>query len=121
MTSPVIADVAQRGIQGWWAPLLAFAAGAVSCASPCVLPLLPGYVAFVSGGRAPERGNRGAAVPILLFILGFTFVFGFAASSFSRWIRSPMGQRLAGVFVLSFGLFMLLYAFRLRVPWLYRE
>ena len=88
MTSPVIADVAQRGIQGWWAPLLAFAAGAVSCASPCVLPLLPGYIAFVTGGHSPTEGPRKAALPILLFIAGFTvvftFVFGFAASSISQ-------------------------------------
>lgn len=121
----MIAEIVETGIRSWWAPALAFAAGTVSCASPCVLPLIPGYLAFVTGGPPPERARGSAAVPILLFILGFTlvftFVFGFAASSFSRAIRSPVGQRLAGVFVLSFGLFMLLYAFRVRVRWLYRE
>jgi cytochrome c-type biogenesis protein len=121
----LIAEIVDTGLRAWWAPALAFAAGTVSCASPCVLPLVPGYVAFVSGGHAPEKGRWGAAAPILLFILGFTlvftFVFGFAASSVSRWLRLPVGQRLAGAFVLAFGLFMVLYALRARVPWLYRE
>lgn len=121
----MIADVVRQGLQAWWAPALAFAAGVVSCASPCVLPLVPGYMAFVSGGRAPAEGKKREVLPILLFILGFTlvftFVFGFAASSVSRWLRLPIGQRLAGSFVFAFGLFMLLYAFKLRLPWLYRE
>lgn len=121
----MIADVAQRGVLEWWAPMLAFAAGVVSCASPCVLPLVPGYVAFVAGGDAPDGGTRKAAVPILMFIAGFTvvftFVFGFAASSVGRWLRLPTGQRIAGAVVLGFGLFMVLYALRARVPWLYRE
>lgn len=116
--------VADSSLQAWWAPALAFAAGVVSCASPCVLPLVPGYVAFVSGGQAPERGRQ-TVTPILLFILGFTLVFtlmfGFAASSVSRWLRLPVGQRLAGAFVFGFGVFMLLYGFGARVPWLYRE
>ena len=51
----------------------------------------------------------------------FTFVFGFAASSIGRWLRLPTGQRVAGGVVLAFGLFMVLYAFRARAPWLYRE
>ncbi len=109
----MIAVVVQQSLQAWWAPALAFAAGIVSCASPCVLPLVPGYVAFVSGGQAPGRGRQNVT-PILFFILGFTvvftFVYGSAASSVSRWLRLPIGQRLAGSFVFAFGLFMLLYA-----------
>ncbi len=115
----------QHGLESWWAPALAFAAGTVSCASPCVLPLVPGYVAFASGGQASAEGRKQAVLQILLFILGFTVVFtfgfGFAASSVSRWLRLPIGQRVAGSFVFGFGLFMVLYAFRVRMPWLYRE
>ena len=121
----LIADVVQHGLQQWWAPFLAFAAGVVSCASPCVLPLVPGYVAFVSGGQAPGTDRRQAAAPLLLFILGFTlvftFVFGLAASSTGRWLRLPAGQRVAGAVVVVFGVFMILYALRIRLPWLYRE
>ncbi|HVB71119.1 MAG TPA: cytochrome c biogenesis protein CcdA [Acidimicrobiales bacterium] len=57
---------------------LAFAAGFVSFVSPCVLPLLPGYVAFLGGasGRLEGRSGRGrAVVGSLAFILGFSVVF----------------------------------------------
>jgi cytochrome c-type biogenesis protein len=57
---------------------LAFAAGLVSFASPCVLPLLPGYVAFLGGttGRLEGRSGRGRAViGSLAFVLGFSVVF----------------------------------------------
>jgi cytochrome c-type biogenesis protein len=110
-------------VQAWWGPALAFGAGVISFASPCVLPLTPGYLAFVSGGRSSER--RRDVVPILLFVLGFTIVFtlpfGFAASSVGRWLRMPTGQRVAGAFVFVFGAFMLLYSLRAPLGWLYRE
>src|SRR5947207_14006913 len=70
-TSQLIADVTS-GLSQWWAPGLAFAAGVVSFASPCVFPLVPGYLAFVSGG---DREEHRPIVPILLFILGFAAVF----------------------------------------------
>jgi cytochrome c-type biogenesis protein len=126
----MLADVT-NGVRTWWAPLLAFAAGIVSFASPCVLPLVPGYLSFVTGGEEVGVGEGGATqerpplIPILLFILGFSVVFtvlwGFGASALSRWLRSVSGQRAAGVVVIVFGLFMLLYAFRTRITWLYRE
>src|SRR5205823_13163326 len=50
----MLADVTS-GLSQWWAPALAFAAGVVSFASPCVLPLVPGYLSFVSGGDVEER------------------------------------------------------------------
>jgi cytochrome c-type biogenesis protein len=120
----MLAEVA-NGVTGWWGPALAFAAGVVSFASPCVLPLVPGYLSFVTGGQRPEEGGRGQLLPILLFILGFTVVFtvifGFTASALTRWLRSSTGERVAGGVVLAFGVFMLLYAFRLGIPWLYRD
>jgi cytochrome c-type biogenesis protein len=137
----MIGDATTLVQTAWWAPVLAFLAGLLSFASPCVLPLVPGYLAFVTGERATagvpaaagapaaagpgKRSRVGSLVPVLLFILGFTVVFtvlfGFAASGLSRWIRSPLGQRFAGVVVIVFGAFMLLYAFRAGMPWLYRE
>jgi len=57
---------------------LAFAAGLVSFISPCVLPLLPGYLAFLGGasGHVEGRTGRGrAVVGSLAFILGFALVF----------------------------------------------
>jgi cytochrome c-type biogenesis protein len=119
----MVADVAQ-GVNQWWAPALAFAAGVVSFLSPCVLPLVPGYLAMVTGGDDPARDRR-PLLPVLLFILGFSAVFtvvgGFAATALTRAVKSAIGQRIAGVVVLAFGVFMLLYALRLGKLWVYRE
>jgi cytochrome c-type biogenesis protein len=57
---------------------IAVAAGLVSFVSPCVLPLLPGYLAFLSGasGNADGRSSRGrAVVGSIAFIIGFAIVF----------------------------------------------
>jgi cytochrome c-type biogenesis protein len=119
----MVADVSQ-GVNQWWAPALAFAAGVVSFLSPCVLPLVPGYLAMVTGGDDPARARR-PLLPVLLFILGFSAVFtvvgGFAATALTRAVKSALGQRIAGVVVLAFGVFMLLYALRLGGVWVYRE
>ncbi len=119
----MLADV-QSQVNSWWAPGLALAAGLVSFASPCVLPLVPGYLAFVIGQEPEERTKR-PLVPVLAFVAGFTVVFtvvfGFTASLIGTWIRSPGGQRVAGAIVFVFGAFMLLYALRVGVPALYRE
>lgn len=119
----MVADVA-RSVNEWWAPALAFAAGIVSFLSPCVLPLVPGYLAMVTGGDAPTQGRR-PLLPVLLFILGFSVVFtvvgGFAATALTKAVKSTIGQRVAGLVVLAFGVFMLLYALRVGRLWVYRE
>ncbi|MGH2681418.1 MAG: cytochrome c biogenesis CcdA family protein [Actinomycetota bacterium] len=112
------------GLSSWWAPALAFAAGVVSFASPCVLPLVPGYVSFVTGSRATEGEGRRPLLPMLLFILGFTIVFtllGAFAGSLVRFFRDPWFQRVAGLVVLLLGVLMLSYAFRRGAPGLYAE
>jgi cytochrome c-type biogenesis protein len=109
----MLAGLVDTGLSSWWAPALAFAAGVVSFASPCVLPLVPGYVSFVTGSRATEGEGRRPLVPMLLFILGFTVVFTLAgafAGTFLRFFRDPWFQRAAGLLVLLLGLFMLAYA-----------
>jgi cytochrome c-type biogenesis protein len=120
----MLAEVAE-GVQEWWAPALAFVAGVVSFVSPCVLPLVPGYLSLVAGGQPPGEGGRRPLLPILLFILGFAAVFtllgALGGSALARAIRSPEGLRVAGIFVLAFGVFMILYALRARLPWMYRE
>ncbi len=55
---------------------LAFAAGLLSFISPCVLPLLPGYLAFLGGATGTETGGRGRALRgSLAFVAGFAVVF----------------------------------------------
>ncbi|HEY6678205.1 MAG TPA: cytochrome c biogenesis protein CcdA [Actinomycetota bacterium] len=118
----VVADLVQRGLASWWAPALAFLAGMVSFASPCVFPLVPGYLSFVSGGQAKEQR---AVVPILLFILGFAAVFtalgAFAGGAVTRFLKSELVLRVSGVIIVAFGVLMVLYAFRVGWPGLYAE
>lgn len=118
----MLADFVRDGLGAWWAPALAFAAGVVSFASPCVFPLVPGYLSFVAGGEAHEE--RRPVVPILLFIAGFGAVFtilGAFSGAVSRFLISPTGERVAGVVIVAFGVLLLLYALRLGSPGLFAE
>jgi cytochrome c-type biogenesis protein len=118
----VLADFVQEGLGSWWAPALAFAAGIVSFASPCVFPLVPGYLSFVAGGE--ERQERRPLVPILLFIAGFGVVFaalGAIGGSVTSALKSPLGTRISGAVIIAFGLLMVLYALRLGSPTLFAE
>lgn len=110
MVQPIVADVASN-LSAWWAPGLAFVAGVVSFASPCVLPLVPGYLSFVTGGSAPREGRRLA--PILLFIAGFTVVFttiGVFGSAVVPTLRGTAGRWIAGGLVIVIGVAMVAYA-----------
>lgn len=104
-------------LTAWWAPFIAFAAGLISFASPCVLPLVPGYLSFVSGTQAEAQGGsttvatRPALAPMLLFVAGFATVFtalGAFAGTLVPIVRSPLGQRIAGVVVLGVGVILIL-------------
>jgi cytochrome c-type biogenesis protein len=107
---------------------LAFAAGVVSFLSPCVLPLVPGYLSFVTGMtpsqlEAEDRPTGAVLFPSLLFILGFTIVFvalGAGASALGDLLLEyeDVIQRVLGVFVFAMG-FLLLGI--VRIPWLYGE
>jgi cytochrome c-type biogenesis protein len=120
----MLADLVESGLSAWWAPALAFAAGVVSFASPCVLPLVPGFLSFVTGTRATEGSGRRPLVPILLFILGFTIVFtllGAFAGTFVRLVHAEWFQRVAGLVVALLGALMIGYALRRGSPRLYAE
>lgn len=99
---------------------LAFAAGILSFLSPCVLPLVPSYLAYVGGGSA----NRATALRnSLLFVLGFSMVFialGASASLVGSLLLDNRSWliRAGGIMVILFGL-MLLGLFKL--PFLYRS
>lgn len=103
-----------------------FAAGVVSFLSPCVLPLVPGYVSYVAGDTlaAAERPGKFATLGLsLCFVLGFSTVFvilGASATSIGRWLLSYRYEAnlVGGAVVILFGLFMLGLA---EIPWLQRE
>lgn len=111
------------GLTAWWAPGLAFVAGVVSFASPCVFPLVPGYLSFVTGDRLTE-GGRARLAPTLLFVAGFTVVFtlyGAFATSLVSVFKGTTGQRVAGGVVIALGVFMIAYAFGRGSPSLFAE
>jgi cytochrome c-type biogenesis protein len=106
----------------------AFGAGLVTFLSPCVLPLIPGYVAFMTGMSTSEVADENRSVsavlaPALLFVLGFSLVFvalGASASAAGSFLTSnkQMFERIAGALILLLGFFMLGIV---RLPWLYGE
>lgn len=110
--------------------LTAFAAGVVSFLSPCVLPLVPGYVSYVAGqslagGAAQVAERRRIAVLGLsgAFVLGFSSVFvafGASASAIGRLFMAYRYEAglLAGAIIVVFGLHMM-GAFRFN--WMNRD
>ena len=91
--------------------LIAFGAGLISFLSPCVLPLIPGYISFVSGASLNELLERKKInlTPLVLFSLGFSFVFIIfgAAASYLGQILLQNSQTLrivAGLVIIIFSL-----------------
>jgi cytochrome c-type biogenesis protein len=97
--------------------IAAFAAGFLSFVSPCVLPLIPGYISFVSGVSVEEmRGDAAPAtsrlqvfVTSLAFVIGFSLVFialGASATAIGKFLfaKLPLLSKIAGVILIIFGL-----------------
>lgn len=125
--------------------LAAFGAGLLSFISPCVLPLVPGYLSYISGLSLDDlRGGAGVAVAgagpgvgviapaaaqrriiiaSLAFILGFSLVFislGASASAVGQFLMSRLTilSKIAGAIIILFGLHTMGV---LRIEWLYQE
>jgi len=94
--------------------LLAFFAGTLSFVSPCVLPLIPGYVSFITG-TAPEvkpASAKQTLIPLILFAAGFTLIFtglgasatiiGSALTSNKYWLT-----KIAGLLIIVVGLLLM--------------
>lgn len=120
--------------------LAAFGAGVLSFISPCVLPLIPGYLSYVSGlslddmrggeGASPVPGpgtqpgaRRRVVIASLAFILGFSLVFvslGASASLIGQFLMSRLTLlgRIAGAIIIIFGLHTMGV---FRIEWLYQD
>ena len=92
--------------------VVAFTAGLLSFLSPCVLPLVPSYIGFLTGMTLPEGGvrRRAALVHAVLFVTGFSLVFILLAASATALGRAlnyhqVWVQRVGGVLIILFGLF----------------
>ena len=99
--------------------LVSFLAGLTSFVSPCVLPIVPGYLSFISGLSLEEmQGTEGARnahrrviLAAVVFVLGFSTVFvalGASASLVGSFLRHNLTLlgRIAGVVIILFGLHM---------------
>ena len=109
-----------------FAIVTAFFAGLLSFLSPCVLPLVPGYLSIISGfsleqlkGRAEDATlKRSVMLSSLMFIVGFTISFialGATATAVGQFLltRMPYLIRIAGIVMIVFGLHVL-GVFRIR-------
>lgn len=93
---------------------ISFTAGLLSFLSPCVLPLIPGYVTFITGLSLDDvqKARRSAFVHALLFVAGFTLIFlalGATATLLGRvlLVHRHWIARIGGVLIIVFGLYLL--------------
>lgn len=104
--------------------LVAFGAGLLSFLSPCVVPLLPVYLASLAGPEILETGTKRKRLSVflhsLIFVVGFSLIFtlwGVGAGLIGSVLSAYLGivRQVAGVLLILFGLLMLA---TLKVPWL---
>jgi cytochrome c-type biogenesis protein len=112
--------------------IAAFLAGTISFLSPCVLPLVPGYISIVSGisldrlqaeAETNSDMKRTVILNSIFFILGFSVTFitlGASASLLGQVLMSRMGilYRLAGILIIIFGLHLIGV---FKIPFLYQD
>src|SRR5699024_5250372 len=115
--------------------VLALGAGALSFLSPCVLPIFPAYLSYITGisvkelqGEQTTKIRRTLLQHSLFFLLGVSLVFvslGVGASFLGQWIQQLLSgdtglliQRIAGIFIIIMGLFV---AGWFQIPFLMRE
>jgi len=91
--------------------LVAFSAGFISFLSPCVLPLIPGYISYISGQALNEiiKDNKSVLLKTIFFSIGFSIVFisfGITASFIGKLLISYSNQLriIAGIIIILFSL-----------------
>jgi cytochrome c-type biogenesis protein len=103
-----------------------FLAGLVSFLSPCVLPLVPGYLSYMSGVSIADEERRsalGTGKVAAAFVMGFSLVFvafGATATALGSFLleNKELLARIGGVVIIAMGL---IFMGALKVPFLYRE
>ncbi len=101
---------------------VAFGAGLISFLSPCVLPLVPGYISAVAGGRPDEIRTRRVIAPSLLFVGSFSFIFIVLGLLGQRALHEalvgPAALKISGALIVAMGLLFVAAPF---VPALSRQ
>jgi cytochrome c-type biogenesis protein len=115
----LIADVSSGGVTVF----AAFAAGVVSFLSPCVLPLVPGYLSAVSGVSAAELEDadwRRVLVPSLLFVASFSAIFvflGLTATGLGSFLRDneELLSKISAALIIAMGVLFIASTFVVRL------
>jgi cytochrome c-type biogenesis protein len=101
---------------------VAFGAGLISFLSPCVLPLVPGYISAVAGGQPGEVRMRRVIGPSLAFVASFSFIFIVLGLLGQRALHAaltgPTGMKISGGVIVVMGALFMLAPF---IPALSRE
>jgi cytochrome c-type biogenesis protein len=101
---------------------VAFGAGLISFLSPCVLPLVPGYISAVAGGAPGEVQTRRVLGPALAFVATFSFIFIALGLLGEQALRATLtgqtGLKIAGAVIVAMGVIFVASAF---IPRLSRE
>ena len=112
---------------------IAFAAGTVSFISPCVLPIIPGFLAYLSGATINNRGADGQPIPAkrselflnsLFFVIGFSIIFAVLGVLLNTVLHNVAYGVMAwlawigGAIVIFFGIYLMGF---FHIPWLERE
>ena len=112
-------------MQGDLSFVIAFSAGLLSFLSPCVLPLIPSYLAFLLGDYTDQKkkDKKYSILPALIFILGFTIVFvllGLSATFLGKFFlrNQALLRKISGIIIIIFGLHI---SGIIKLKWLYYE
>lgn len=89
--------------------IIVFIEGIITFVSPCILPMLPIYIAYFAGGEEKEGSSRKVIANAMGFVIGFTLIFtllGTAAGSIGEVLKanSSLISRLGGIVLILFGL-----------------
>ncbi len=103
--------------------LLVFVEGILTFVSPCMLPMIPLYIAYMAGGDVEGKSSFQRMAGTMGFVLGFTVIFvlmGMTATTLGHLLKDYREylERVGGVLLVIFGLF---YAGVLKIPLLSRE
>ncbi len=106
--------------------IVAFIAGLVSFLSPCVLPIIPGFLAYLAGGGTAQGGpsRRQIFFNSFFFVLGFSVVFALLGVLLNTVLESVAYDvqiwlsRIGGLIIIVFGLYL---ARIIKIPWLDRD
>ncbi|HSX24533.1 MAG TPA: cytochrome c biogenesis protein CcdA [Candidatus Andersenbacteria bacterium] len=103
---------------------IAFIGGLVSFFAPCVLPIIPGFLAYIAGAGTKTPSRKEMLINSIFFVLGFSILFAllgvllntvlaFIAPNIQVWL-----SRIGGLFIIFFGLYLTKL---IRVPFLERD